>query len=76
MGKKLSVDDRVCCELYNTPEGKFNGVYFLATIIKINKTNEFPHYGYGPFGKVYEVQPDNKQYTLTLHRKEIRRRIN
>lgn len=65
MSNKLSVGDTVQCRLFNTPEGKFYGPYFVGKITKIGMTKDCPYF----------VESDSKPFGLWLKRKEIKRRI-
>lgn len=76
MSKKLSVGDKVQCRLFNTPERKFYGEYFTATIVNIANQPKYSNVWYvEPYYKGYEVKREDGS-NITLLRKEIIRRIN
>lgn len=63
----LRVNDRVICRFYNTPEGKFYGDEFEATIREIKQVDY-------PKIKQFLVECE-KHPEIWLHRKEIKRKI-
>ena len=66
--RKLSVGDRVLCRFYNTPDKRFYGSEFTGII----KGIDISSYGEKTFLVKQEcVYPQ----TLSLHRKEIIRRV-
>lgn len=73
MSKKLSVGDEVECRLFNTPERKFYGPYFTATIVNIKEVKRSSVW-YAELVKAYEVKRQDGS-NIELYRKKIKRRI-
>lgn len=69
MSAKLNINDKVLCRLYNTPDGKFYGDYFTAVITAIPTDKSTAN------ARDYEVLRRDTGRRMTLHRKEIKRRI-
>jgi len=67
MAKPISEDDTVLCRLYNTPEGKFYGENFTATVKQVTQVK-------GWSSKSYLVSRDGLP-DIWIRREEIKRRL-
>lgn len=68
--RKLSVGDKVSCQYYNTPDRRFYGEFFEAEVLRV------PDEAWVIKPKRdYLVRRLDNGIEITLHRKEIKRRI-
>lgn len=69
MSAKLKAGDKVICQYYNTPDTRFYGSTFEAVIISVNALEE-----YTP-PRQFAVKRLDDERIVTVHRREIRRRV-
>ena len=69
MAKRLQVGSKVQCRLYNTPDGKFYGNYFIGYVVEVIGNFRFSK---SRIEDGYRIMRTDGFFS-TLHRKEIKR---